>query len=180
LGASDFLQKPMTPDEIRRSVASVVDEAPPHLPPPHMSSPDGGYGEVLQSVRAALRAGEFASAEAGLMKAGTIADDDPAFLNLAGVLHESHGRIESARHFYEKAAALNSRYRPAQENLQRLVELNRRGRTPRKVAFGDDDILDNSSDMAREAINLETVRQTGNVQSGAVQSRGVQAKGVQS
>jgi DNA-binding response OmpR family regulator len=137
LGASDFLRKPLLPDDIRQSVASVLHEAPPHLPPP-----GGSYGEVLQAVRTALRCGEFAAAEAGLMKAGVIADNDPAFLNLAGVLHEAHGRTESARHFYEKAALLNDQYRPAQENLRRLTDLRRRGSTERKVAFGDDDLLD--------------------------------------
>lgn len=138
LGASDFLQKPLSPDEIRQSIASVLHEAPPHLPPP-----GGGYGEVLQAVRKALRAGEFAAAEAALMKAGSISDDDPAFLNLAGVLHESHGRVKSAQHFYERAAAINSRYEPAQENLRRLADLRRRGHSDRKVAFGDGDVAGN-------------------------------------
>jgi CheY-like chemotaxis protein len=143
LGASDFLQKPLTPVEIRQSVASVLHEAPPLLPPP-----GGGYGEVLQNVRRALRAGEFATAEAALMKAGVISDSDPAFLNLAGVLHESHGRAKSAQHFYEKAAALNRRYKPAQENLRRLGEMRRYGKTRRKVAFGDDDVRDDAEHLA--------------------------------
>jgi DNA-binding response OmpR family regulator len=142
LGASDFLQKPLTPEDLRQSIASVLHETPPHLQLPGRS-----YGEVLQAVRRALRAGEFAAAEAGLMKAGTITDDDPAFLNLAGILHESHGRVKSARHFYEKAAALNRRYRPAQENLRRLCELRRRGASKRIVAFGDDDVLDESDEL---------------------------------
>jgi DNA-binding response OmpR family regulator len=140
LGASDFLQKPLSPEEIRQSVASVLHEAPPHL-----QMPAGGYGEVLQAVRKALRAGEFAAAESALMKAGSISDDDPAFLNLAGVLHESHGRVNSAQHFYERAAAINSRYEPAQENLRRLAELRRHGSSQRKVAFGDGDVRGDQS-----------------------------------
>lgn len=143
LGASDFLQKPLAPAEIRQSVASVLHEAPPHFAPP-----GGGYGEVLQAVRRALRAGEFAAAEAALMKAGAITHDDPAFLNLAGVLHESHGRIESAHHFYQKAKSMNRRYRPAQENLRRLDEMRRYGKTRRKVAFGDANVRDYTEDLA--------------------------------
>jgi DNA-binding response OmpR family regulator len=143
LGASDFLQKPLTPDEVRQSVTSVLNDAPPVI-----VSPEGSYWQVLQEVRRALRAGEFGAAERALMKAGTITDNDPAFLNLAGVLHESHGRVKSAKHFYEKAAALDRSYRPAQENLKRLGELRRRGHTKRKVAFGDADISEGG-----EAVN---------------------------
>jgi DNA-binding response OmpR family regulator len=149
LGASDFLQKPLTPDEVRQSVTSVLNDAPPAI-----QAPEGTYGQVLQEVRRSLRAGEFATAEAALMKAGTITDDDPAFLNLAGILHESHGRVKSARHFYEKAAALDRSYRPAQENLKRLGELRRRGHTQRKVAFGDGDITEGAED-ASSAVDQE-------------------------
>jgi DNA-binding response OmpR family regulator len=134
LGANDFLEKPFTPDELRQSVSSVLHaDGTPTLP-----APEGGYGEVLDRVRAALRAGEFKEAERDLMTAGLIADDDPAFLNLAGVLHESHGRIDSASRFYQRAAALNRGYGPAQENLKRLGELRRHGKSKRTVAFGDE------------------------------------------
>jgi DNA-binding response OmpR family regulator len=134
LGASDFLEKPFTPDDLRQSVASVLhSENLPNLP-----APGGGYGEVLQRVRKALRAGEFREAEKDLMTAGLISDDDPAFLNLAGVLHESHGRIESASKFYQKALAKSRAYVPAQENLRRLGEVRRNGKSNRRVAFGDE------------------------------------------
>jgi DNA-binding response OmpR family regulator len=134
LGASDFIEKPFTPDELRLSIASVLhDELPAHL-----LAPSAGYGEVLQRVREALRAGKFREAEAGLMSAGHIADNDPAFLNLAGVLHESHGRVESARKFYEKSAMSNRSYQPAQENLRRLADIRYHGKSVRAVEFGDD------------------------------------------
>lgn len=134
LGARDFLEKPFTPDELRRSVASALHSE--QLP--MLSAPGGGYGEVLQRVRAALRAREFREAEKDLMTAGLIADDDPAFLNLAGVLHEANGRVESASRFYQKAAAKTRAYVPAQENLRRLGEIRRYGKSNRRVAFGDE------------------------------------------
>jgi len=134
LGASDFIEKPFTPDDLRLSIASVLhDELPAHL-----RAPSSGYGEVLQRVRDALRAGKFREAEAGLMSAGTIADDDPEFLNLAGVLHESHGRVESAKKFYEKSVLSSRTYQPAHENLRRLAEIRSQGKSSRSVAFGDD------------------------------------------
>jgi DNA-binding response OmpR family regulator len=137
LGASDFLEKPFVPENLRRSVASVLHDSPPHL-----DGRDGDYAHTLQHVREALRSHEFAMAERQLMKAGTITADDPAFLNLAGVLHECHGRVDSARKFYERSAARDRKYRPASENLRRLGELRRWGKTSRKVAFGDDDVGD--------------------------------------
>jgi DNA-binding response OmpR family regulator len=133
LGASDFLEKPFLPEDLRLSVASVLQDAPAHL-----VSVDESYDGVLQHVRDALRARSFPVAEAELMKAGTITSEDAAFLNLAGVLHECHGRVECARKFYERAAARDRSYWAAGENLRRLGELRRYGKTRRKVAFGDD------------------------------------------
>ena len=136
LGASDFLEKPLTPDDLRLSVAGVLDE---RLPAALEAGP--AYDDVLRFVRQALHAGRFAEAEALLMKAGTIADSDPAFLNLAGVLHESHGRRASARRFYEKAAAADLNYGPARENLRRLHELHVYGQSKMDVALGDEQEL---------------------------------------
>jgi two-component system response regulator HydG len=149
LGASDFLEKPFVPESLRRSVASALEDSPPHLP-----AIEGDYFQTLQQVRDALRAHAFAAAERELMKAGTITGEDPAFLNLAGVLHECHGRVECARKFYERSAARDRQYRPAQENLRRLGELRRYGKTKRKVAFGDDDAGDDAGHRA-DAEHLE-------------------------
>jgi DNA-binding response OmpR family regulator len=137
LGASDFLEKPFEPDDLRLSVASVLRETPPN----HATE---GYAQVLEHVREALRARRFEEAERELMKAGSITGEDPAFLNLAGILHESHGRIASAQKFYERAAAKDRAYRPAQENLRRMGELRRTGKTNRSVAFGNDDVIDDA------------------------------------
>jgi CheY-like chemotaxis protein len=132
LGASDFLEKPFVPEDVRLSIASVLDAQPP------AATDEEGYDDVLGYVRQALLDGRFAAAEALLMKAGLIADDDPAFLNLAGVLHESHGRVDSARRFYEKSAGKDRNYKPASENLHRLGEIRRTGKSSRKVCLGDE------------------------------------------
>jgi len=143
LGASDFLEKPFVPEDLRLSVASVLREAPAE------KSAGEGYADVLEHVRQALRARHFSEAERELMKAGTITSDDPAFLNLAGVLHESHGRVESAKRFYARAVARDAMYQPAQENLRRLDDLRSHGSTHRKVAFGDNDVM-GSEDEPRD------------------------------
>ncbi len=144
LGASDFLEKPFLPEDLRLSVASVLQAAPPHSKPQD-EEPAEGYSDVLEKVRQALRARKFEEAERELMKAGTITAEDPEFLNLAGILHESHGRIASARKFYERSAARDRSYRPAQENLRRLGDLRRYGKTRRTVAFGIDIFTDSTS-----------------------------------
>jgi DNA-binding response OmpR family regulator len=143
LGASDFLEKPFSPEDLRQSVASVLRESSPAL------STSEGYAEVLEHVRQELRARRFDLAERDLMKAGTITGEDPDFLNLAGVLHESHGRIDSARKFYQRAVARDNRCQPALQNLARLDELRRTGQTTRSVAFGDDDPLSARIDIAQ-------------------------------
>lgn len=133
LGASDFLEKPFSPEDLRRSIASVLKEDRPNF-----RALGEGYVELLERVRQALCARRFELAERELMRAGTISDSDVAYLNLAGVIQEAHGRLESARHFYSRAAARDSAYRPAQQNLRRLSEVERTGETSLAVALGGD------------------------------------------
>ena len=137
LGAEDFLEKPFTPDDVRLSVASVLDDSGSTRP-----GDESDFSGVLRSVRQALRAGTLSAAETLLMRAGFIADDDPAFLNLAGVLHESRGRTKSALRFYQKAAAMDEGYRAAQQNVLRLMELRRTGKSKRPVALGDEPLVE--------------------------------------
>jgi DNA-binding response OmpR family regulator len=144
LGASDFLEKPFSPDELRASVASVLREKPLVT-----RDADEDYAQVLEHVRQALRARRFREAERELMKAGTITADDAAFLNLAGILHESHGRVDSARKFYERSIA-RAQYQPARENLQRLIDVRTAGNTKRTVAFGGNEIQDPVSNLFDE------------------------------
>lgn len=132
LGASDFLEKPFRPEDLRISVASVLDETPA----------DGSerlenYDDVLKAVREALRGGKLDAAEFQLMRAGTIADMDPGFLNLAGVIHEAHGRPQSAKRFYQKALVSDAAYQPAIQNLGRLTVIERGGVSDAPVSLGD-------------------------------------------
>ena len=132
LGASDFLEKPFRPEDLRISVASVLDESPVNG-----SDRLENYDDVLKSVREALRAGKLDAAESLLMRAGTIADMDPGFLNLAGVVHEAHGRPQSAKRFYQKALVSDPAYQPAIQNLGRLTVLERGGVSDSPVQLGD-------------------------------------------
>ena len=135
LGARDFLEKPITPDDLRRSVAGVLAEPADALP---RAEPDLGYSELLRRVRHDLFAGDFPHAEAMLMRATELAGGDPVYLNLLGVLHEAQGRREAAKTFYGKAIHAAANYAPAQQNMRRLYELRTFGATKQEVALGDE------------------------------------------
>jgi DNA-binding response OmpR family regulator len=95
LGASDFLEKPVGIEDAEASIASVLREAP------NLDSPDREQGDVLEAVRVALQTGNYGAIDSALMSAGRICQ--AAYLNLAGVIHEAHGRLNGARSFYERA-----------------------------------------------------------------------------
>jgi tetratricopeptide (TPR) repeat protein len=105
-----------------------------------LGSPDAGYDCLLALTRAALRGGRWDEAEALLMKAAPIAQDDAAFCNLAGILWEARGNVRLARKFYGRAIAADGHYGPAQQNMRRLFELDRFGRTRQPAALGDEPV----------------------------------------
>jgi DNA-binding response OmpR family regulator len=153
LGASDFVEKPFSPEELRQSVQAVLKKAP------ETEVIEEGYAQTLHAVRTSLQNRKFHEAERKLMKAGTITSEEPWFLNLAGILHESLGRMESARKFYSRAVGKDRHYRPAQINLERLGEIRRNGRSKIPVAFGGDEVdagsegpLFNASEFDRTAL----------------------------
>jgi Flp pilus assembly protein TadD len=96
----------------------------------------GGYDAVLARIRLALRNAAWAQAEALLMRAAAFAADDPAYLNLAGLLWEARGNDRLARHFYGRAIHADPAYEPAQQNMRRLYELRTFGRTIQPPALG--------------------------------------------
>ncbi len=133
LGASDFLEKPVAPQDLCQSVASLL--AAGRFPGQGVVA---NYDEVLAGVRHALGGGRLGDAESLLMTAGTISDNDPCFMNLAGVIHEVHGRPQSARRFYQKSLAADSAYQPARQNLARHDEIDRTGQSHIPVALGEE------------------------------------------
>ena len=135
LGASDFLEKPFTPDDLRLSVASVLGEG--RGGGPGRLSAGATYDAVLAGVRDALEKGQVEAARALLSTAGGIADADPSYLNLAGVVNEAHGRVATARRYYRKADAVAAGgYGPARANLGRLDEADRTGRADAPADLG--------------------------------------------
>jgi DNA-binding response OmpR family regulator len=138
LGAADFIEKPITPVELRQVIQSVLNE--PELDrmavaPELLNS----YEQVLERIRRSLRSAEFSGAEALLMKAADRRIQHSAeYFNLLGVLYEAQRNWRLARKCYGKAVAADKQYAPAQTNIRRLYELHTFGRTAEPIALGDE------------------------------------------
>ena len=139
LGAIDFLEKPVKPEEIRDAIQAAM-ETP--AVEPVTTLPDdalaGGYEGVLDRVRRSLRLAKYTDAETLLMKAADLAHRDAAYFNLLGVLYEAQRKWRLARKFYGKALSENSHYEPAQKNYRRVHELETFGRSAETVILGDE------------------------------------------
>ncbi len=138
LGALDFLEKPATPDEIRQTVTAVLQEPQAARPEAPAREVPGGYAGVLSRVRRALRVANVETAETLLMRAADLAHEDAPYFNLLGIIYESRQQWRLAQKFYGKAIKTNRNYRPAQQNMKRLYELNTFGRTKLDAALGDE------------------------------------------
>ena len=137
LGAVDFQEKPVTPSDLRKMVATVLDSAEQ---PMELRSTDHtiGYEAVLYKVRKALRMVDTSTAEALLMRAADLAHNDAGYFNLLGVLYESRRQWRLAKKFYGSAIKLDKRYEPAQQNMRRLYELERFGKSDEPISLGDE------------------------------------------
>jgi DNA-binding NtrC family response regulator len=139
LGAVDFLEKPITPPELRQAVKSVLEEPELDTPPEVVVDVPGGYENVLNRIRKLLRLAEYETAMSLLMKAADRQDQQSAeYFNLLGVLYEAQRKWRLARKCYDKAITADENYEPARMNLRRLLELRRHGRSSQAVVLGDE------------------------------------------
>jgi CheY-like chemotaxis protein len=139
LGALDFLEKPITPQDLRQAVKSVLDEPELDVAPDVVVDVPGGYELVLSRIRKLLRLAEYETAMSLLMKAADRKDQQSAeYFNLLGVLYEAQGKWRLARKCYDKAMMADENYGPARMNLRRLLELRRFGRSSQAIVLGDE------------------------------------------
>jgi DNA-binding response OmpR family regulator len=138
LGAIDFLEKPITPNELRQTVRSVLDE--PELDfPADVKLDTTEYESALDRIRKTLRLADYPSAEGMLMKAADQQHQQSAeYFNLLGVLYEAQRRWRLARKCYGKALSANEKYGPAGANMRRLVELQSVGHSSQPILLGDE------------------------------------------
>jgi DNA-binding response OmpR family regulator len=139
LGALDFIEKPITPTELRLAVRSVLNEPELDNPPEVALDVPGGYEQVLDRIRKMLRMADYDNAQALLMKAADRSDQQSAeYFNLLGVLYEAQKRWRLARKCYDKAIGADEKYQPARNNMRRLLELRRYGRSTQPIILGDE------------------------------------------
>jgi len=138
LGAADFVEKPVTPAELRHTVRSLLDEPEEdrvYLAPEILDS----YERVLARIRKSLRLADITSAETLLMKAADRRSQHSAeYFNLLGVLYETQHNWRLARKCYGKSIDADKNYSPAQSNMRRLQELQTHGHSSYAVTLGDE------------------------------------------
>ena len=139
LGAVDFLEKPVTPGELRTVIKAALAEPATMLNSAagedHLA---GGREQVLERVCDAMRMSRFTDAETLLMKVANLAQNDPFYFNLLGVLYETQQEWTLAKKFYGRAMSIDKHYDPPQHNMQRIYELETFGRSSKMVFLGDE------------------------------------------
>jgi tetratricopeptide (TPR) repeat protein len=119
-GAIDFLQKPITPDQLRTIVKDVLVR---HSMEDRKQSETPDFDFYLRCAKRAINLRDFSAARRNLISALEINADSPQALNLAGVMFEMREEYEQARKYYGRAMKINKDFEPAQSNMRRIYEL---------------------------------------------------------
>lgn len=136
LGAIDFLQKPLTPEQLRQLVEEVITR--------HKEAEPRGEGSVkdytyhLRCAKRALNLRDFETAKRSLRNALRLDDGSAEGFNLAGVVAELSGDFGIAARYYKQALRINKDFVPAQQNAKRISELAHRGMTNQPIALALD------------------------------------------
>jgi FixJ family two-component response regulator len=118
LGAIDFLQKPLRPEDLRRIVAEILNR---HAPQREHQIED--YNSHIVAAKRYLNLRSFESARLHLIQAMELNPKSVEAFNLAGVLAEMLDNVDKAKKYYGQAIKLDKNYEPAQQNMRRLFEL---------------------------------------------------------
>ena len=119
-GAIDFLQKPITPDQLPRLQKMSLSATPSRIANPR--------NRMTSSISSVARSAPSISAispppvpiSSALSRSTPI---PPQALNLAGVMFEMREEFDQARRYYGRAIKINSDFEPAQANMRRIYEL---------------------------------------------------------
>ncbi len=119
LGAIDFLQKPLTPGQLRAIVHDVLERH--EIGGERIVKKDFDY--FIRAVKRAINLRDFAMAKKNIIRALEIDEKSPEALNLAGVMIEMRDDYDRAKKYYGAAIKQDSNYAPAQQNMRRIYEL---------------------------------------------------------
>jgi DNA-binding response OmpR family regulator len=135
LGAIDFLEKPLTPDALRGIVGEVFARHTPISFPQRHAADD--FGTHFSEAKRLINLQTFGTAWTHLSRALELSPGSPAALNLAGVLFEMQGDHERAGKLYQKAIKSSPDYKPAQQNIRRLIDFYESGSSKEPFQFGN-------------------------------------------
>jgi DNA-binding response OmpR family regulator len=129
LGAADFIQKPFTPEEIRKLVSRVMDREKID----EQKAMD--YGSSIELAKRCIGDRHFDAAIEHVRKAISLDPARPEAFNLLGALMEVRGDRLEAQKNYRAALSLDPSYEPAIKNLQRSTDM--RWKTAGGIVLGD-------------------------------------------
>jgi DNA-binding response OmpR family regulator len=113
MGASDFIQKPFSPDEIRKVVLSVMDRE--KLDEQNIAD----YQSFVELAKRCIGDRHFDAAIDHVRRAIGLDPGRPEAFNLLGALMDVQGNRDEAQKNYRAALSLDASYEPAIQNLQR-------------------------------------------------------------
>jgi FixJ family two-component response regulator len=131
LGAIDFLQKPLRPEDLRRIVAEILNR---HAPRREHHIED--FNSHIVAAKRYLNLRSFESARLHLIQAMELNPKSVEAFNLAGVLAEMLDNADKAKKYYGQAIKLDKNYEPAQQNMRRLFELQNFGSSSEPFNLG--------------------------------------------
>src|ERR1700751_380854 len=118
LGASDFLQKPLRPEDLRRVVQEVLARNDQSGKKPELAD----FERSADEARRLMRLGDLGAAKGHVLHAIELNTNSPDTFNLAGELAERNGDIERARKLFEAAIKLDGNNAAAKEGLRRVFQ----------------------------------------------------------
>ena len=133
LGAIDFLQKPLRPEDLRSIVTEILKRHNGQDEPPAET-----FSAHIVAAKRCLNLRAFAKARLHLVKALELNSKSAEAFNLAGVLAEVLEDYDKAKKFYGQAIKLDKRYEPTQQNMRRLFEVDNFGSSNEPVNLGDE------------------------------------------
>ena len=132
LGAIDFLEKPIHPNDFRNIVSEITTR---HAQKAEL---DDTFNAHLVAAKRCLHLGAFAKAQLHINRALDGNAHSAEAFNLAGVLAEIRKDYNQAKKCYGRAIGLDKNYEPAQQNMRRLFEVDHFGSSNEPVNLGND------------------------------------------
>jgi DNA-binding NtrC family response regulator len=133
IGASDFLQKPLRPEDLRRVVQEVLTRND------QLEGKGNGadFERSVSEARRLMQTGDLGAAKSHVLHAIELNTNSADTFNLAGELAERNGDIDRARKLFEAAIKLDGNNLLAKDGLRRVfqalhpAEAERQIETPR-------------------------------------------------